>query len=419
MTDQVDPAALLEAMAPRGRIDQSMLSEALKAIAGRSLEAHGVHLSELAVRLADRGAGDQNSACPMYGRSDPNPISAFAPPTGDPWVSAVVIRAGEDLFVVGIELSGKPDPGLDKIVDDLLGRSLPRQAVRKPDPRDVRRVDVYHLPLGGDLGALNADINAKKWRSDKLFGCSFSFSGEDGRWLAGNTDLSAAGVDRWVKAFEALRIVLDLDGDTARIANDAKVIGTRIYRNFRDETPDLAHFDEASDYGIHFAYLDDFIPSANCVSGIEALAAAQVGLDMRGTVDMLYRIHDACMRAGHVDEDGEYDFNDLDCFAHAGEAGGVQQISLRDQNRRHRVAFITDSSGVKVDVFSAPVDAPVGSEKLLVQVAVCPDNPNAMPRVTKGPGIAGDDIRAWNSFVSCVESADCCLEEDYGKPPSP
>lgn len=419
MTAELDPAALLKAMAPRGRIDQSMLSEAIKAIAGRSLEAHGVHLSELAVKLAAKKATDPQSARRLPGPSGGGELSVFAPPTGDPWFSAIVVRYGKELFVFSIGLSGKPDPKLDQFIEDLLGRAIPRRADRQPDPRNVRRVDVYRIPVAGNLAVLFSEISATKWRSDKLFGSSFSSCGENGRWLDGNTDLSAAGVDHWVEAFGALRIVLDLDGDQARIVNDAKIVGARTYRNFGDDTPDLAHYDAAVDYGIHFARLDDFVPSANCVSGIDALVAAQAGLDLHGTVDMLDRIHEACTRAGHVNEDGEFDFNDLGCFAHADQEGNVKRVSLRDQNRRHRAEFAASADGVTVSVFSAPADAPHGSEKPLVQIIVRPNRSDEQPMVTKGPGVVGDDIRAWNSFVSCVESADCCLEEDYGRSPSP
>lgn len=422
MSLKSDPVAFLDVMAPRGRIDHTMPSEALKAIAGRSLEAHGIHLSELAVKLAAMGAVDLNSARSLSASGDRGDVRVFVPPTGDPWVSALAVCTGDDLFVACIEMSGKPNPKLDDFIANHFGRTLRDRSDRRPDPQNVYRVDVYRLRAGGDLGKLFSEVVAEKWRSDKLFGCSFSFEAHEkpGLWRAGNVDLSAAGVDHWVDAFAALRSVLEVVGDRSRIANDAEVFGSRIYSSYREAAPDLAHFDAAADYGNHFARQDSYLPAVNCVKGMTDLAAMQAGLDMRATVDMLFRIHETCVRFDHVSEDKEFDFNDLDDFVHADQNGKALQISLRDQNRRHRVEFQSGEGGVNVEVFSAPVDAPAGSETALAHIAVRTDDRNVKPEVVRGPGIVGDDIRAWNSFVSCVESADCCLDEEYNRSsPSP
>jgi hypothetical protein len=417
MTARNDPSALISAMAPRGRIDRSMLQEAMKTMAGRSLEAHGVHLNEVAIKLAAAGAVDPSSAQALHA----NGLWAFAPPTGDPWISALAVRSCSDLFVTCIEMSGRPNSKVDKFIENIFGRSPMRGPEPQPDPQNVYSVDVYRLPPDGDLDRLFADVAAEKWRFDRLFRCSVSFEahGQTGYWRAGNTDLSVDGVDRWVEAFAALRAALEMSGGPSRISHDGKISDSRIYLSYREKAPDLAHYDAASDYGAHFARLDDYLPSANCVAGMTDIVSAQAGLDTRNIVDMLFRIHDACVQAGHVSQDEEYDFNDLDCFVHAHQEGDVLRIWLRDQNRRHRAEFATDKGLVKVAVFSAPVDSTSGSEKPLAQISVRPDIPNAAPEVKKGPGIAGDDIRAWNSFVSCVESVDCSLEEDYSNSPAP
>lgn len=415
MSSKMNPTDFLDAMAPRGRIDSLMLSEVLKSIVWRSVEAHGVHLSEVASHLAAGGAVDLSSARVGDSRSD---IRAFAPPTGDPWVSALAIRNGDDLFVACIEMSGKPDPELDNIFADIIGY-VPGE-VSQPDPREVSRVDLFRLPVDGDLGKLFSDAGAG-WGSGCLFGCSFSDNDhKTGRWDAGHVQLHADGLDHWTEAFAVFRSVLKTLGGQSRIANDAAAFGSRNYSSYLKHTPALAHFEAAASYGDHLAGLDDYLPSASCVTGISDLLAAQVGRDLQGSVDMLFRIHEACIRADHVSDDREFDFNDLNNFVHAAQDGDMRLISLSDQNRRHRAKFRTDEGGVIIEVFSAPVDAPAGSETPLAQVIVPTDGVNAKPEVITGPGIGGDDIRAWNSFVGCVESADCCLDEEYGQSsPSP
>lgn len=417
MSLKLDPAALLDAMAPRWRMDQTMASESLAAIAGRSLEAHGVHLSELTVKLAAEGAVDLKSARAFPAGDGRSEAWSFAPPTGDPWFSALAVRNGDDLVVTCIEMSGKPNPRLDEIITDHLGRLPREEAERRPDPRKVYSVEVYLLPAGGDLGKLFSDVVAEAWRHDKLFESSFSYEVHDkpGVWHSGSINLSSAGVDHWVEAFAALRSVLEALGDQSRIANDAESFGSRVYSNYREAAAELAHFDAAADYGDHFARLDSYLPAVNCVKGMTDLVATQAGLDLCGAADMLFRIHETCVRGDHVDEGKEFDFNDLDNFVHADQDGDVLRISLRDQNRRHRAEFKVSEGGVNVEVFSASIDAPAGSEKPLAQIVVRTDDRNVKPEVIRGPGIVGDDIRAWNSFVSCVQSADCCLEEEYSK----
>lgn len=424
MSVMKDPAVLLEGMAERRRIDQSMLAEIMKSMAGRSLEAHGAHISKVAARLAASGAVDVDTARPLHGRFGSKGPWAFAPPTGDPWIGALAVRVGADLFLARAELSGRPDPKIDAVIDRLLGTPAEKRAERVPVVEDVRRVDVYRLPSEADPKAVLADLAAGKWR-EKLFGCSFSSEAYDkggaktGRWNPGNDSLSGEGVDRWAEAFAALRAALEVLGDPGRIVADADMIRGRAWTAYGDETPCLKHHDMAAEYGRQYASSDDYLPSANCVTGVKEFTDAQVGGDIAALADAIGRVHDACSRNGHAGEGGEFVFNDLDDRAHADGAGPRRSLRLRDQNRRHRVDILEDGNTIRFEVFSAPIDAPPAADKRLAAVELRRQGDLLATRVEKGPGIVGDDIRGWNSFTCCVESADCCLEEEYGRAPSP
>lgn len=393
-----------------GTINSFLTSEVCKTAFSQSLEAHGTHAGMVAAALHEDGAFSPETAVRC------GDASVYAPDTGSLYDAVLIMEREGRIFALAVEWGNKPDPELEAIVDRALGDHSTEPRDRTPDHSLARKMRAYTLRHHGEVPKLITDAAAGAWRPDGLFSTSSSFeSFLPGKgWLAGAVGLDSDGIDLWEEFFAALRATLTGAGDAARIGSDAAEMASRIWST--TETKGLEHYDAARELGQALARADDFLPGPTCATGLATLYAVQAELDIDKLLGQGYldRIHAACIARGHVAPDSDFDFNDLDDHVYASERNGARFLYFRDQNRRSVVEMRGDAGSGEILVRSTPVDAE-REPAPLARFAMADGRATAL----KGPGLVGDDIRAWNSFVSIAESADCVLEEEYGSAPAP
>jgi hypothetical protein len=391
-------------MASGSTINSFLTSEALKFMFGLPLEAHGGHAGDVARTLHARGARSSETAAI---RGD---VRAYAPTTGDPFHEMLVMERSGRVFVLAVEWPGKADPKSDALMARLLGDRAPAPREARPI-RDRPRTKAFALDSEADLDRLVADARADLWRTDRLFSMTSSVDVSRDGWLAGNATVGSAGLDSWMEFFGALRQCLTHAGAPLRVEAAAQEMGSRTWIR-----ADMADYDAARELGTALAKADGFLPDRTCAAGLAMLYAVQAEMNVAKFVDdgWFDRIHATCMAQGHVDDGSTFDFNDCDDHVFAGERAGGRVLSFRDDNYRTVVEIAGEAAEGTVTVSAASADGD-DEPKPIARLAIG----NGKVRALQGPRAVGDDILAWNSFVSVVESADCVLENVYGAPPAP
>jgi hypothetical protein len=383
-----------------GRVSTFVTSELYQLLLARSLDAHGSHVGDLALRLSVAGHVGHGSA---------GSAGAFSPLTGSPYHSALVIPDADSLYVIGVEWRGKPNPKLDAIIARALGRPSPRESPKGPDYNAISTLRVFRVPQG-ELGRILEGLVRDTWSASMLISMTPSYANlNDNTWTDGVARLNVAGVDHWRGLCGALRRVLTADA-AERVLADAAAYDARLFNNFPD--PELDDYAAAREYAAEVARVDGYLPAAAATALVANLETFKAENDLSYLLSRgyLFQVYEACVASGHGDEEAEFDFSDLNSGAYATGEAGVISIFLRDQNRQMRIDLQRDGDIIQsVSVFSRPRDG----DRDLQLLAAFSVSLEGGPLLTRGTLIAGDDIRAWNSFVVCTESAALSLEEEY------
>lgn len=410
MTEAVDVRSIAPRLASGGVIDSFLTGETCKVLFARSLEAHGTHAGTLAMDLCAGGHRSIEQALTC------GETRFYAPDAGSLYHTFLVMERGKRIFALAVEWGNRPNPKLEAIVDRLFeGRPTPRRD-RTPDTAQAHELKAYVLNGHGQVRKLAADVMANAWRDDELFSTMSSirpFAERDG-WSPGNPGLGPSGIDLWREFFAALRDVLRGRCPAGRIEADAAEMAARVW-NVGD-TRGLEHYEAARELALALGRADEFLPGSACETGLATMYAVQAELDIDKLLGKGYldRIHAACLARGHLAADTEFEFNDLDDHVYAQERDGTRLLFFRDQNRRTVVEMRGDATTGEVAVRSASADSR-RKPAPLARFAVA----GGRAAAAEGPGLGGEDLRAWNSFVSVAESADCVLEEEYGATPKP
>jgi hypothetical protein len=394
---------ILQRIIRDGRISTFVMNEFYQLVLARSIDAHAGHIGDLARRLCGAAHVDQSSA---------GPDGAFSPPTGSPYHSALVIRDGEAFYAIGVEWRGKPDPKLDAIIAKALGRPTSADLPKGPDYSAIRAVRAFRIDQAGGLEQVLDDIVEDTWRSSMLVSVTASYANlvdNNRTWTDGVSRLNAAGVDHWRGFFAALRRVLIADS-AERVVTDAAAYGARAFSNAHDA--DLEDYVAVREFAGEVAKVDGFLPSAAAAALASNLEAFKAENDLSYLLSRGYllQIHDACRSSGHVDKEAEFDFSDLNDGVYVRASDESISLFLHDQNRRMRIDLQREGEVIRsISVSSCPRLRDMDLQHL----ASFSVSPEGVAAITDGELIEGDDIRAWNSFVVCVESAALSLDLEY------
>ncbi|MGY3581797.1 hypothetical protein ACVIGB_000132 [Bradyrhizobium sp. USDA 4341] len=393
-----------------GTISPFVITRVHQATSGQSLDAHGQHLGEVALDFARKGHVSRESAL-----IDPF-LTLYAPDPGSSYHAALALKTPEDMFLLIVEWSGKPDPKLDRLLDEILekkgARLRPRRDPAGPDYSRISEVRVLRLKNEDEIAAALKDAQESVWSPSLMIRArtSYRFQG-DRQWSPGNISVESEGIDRWPEFFAVLRRVLTAH-DAGRVVRDGAEYATRIFPNEAGPRNDLPDYEAARLLGFSTAAADGFLPGENAEVMFRGLERFKAEADVRYLLnrDFLTGIYQHCLTQGHVAETSEFECNDMKDYVHVVERDGVVSLHLRDQNRRTRVDFTVDGDTVtSLDVWSAPISSP----KDLSRLAKFDIRAGYRVETLEAPSIRLDGIRAWSSFVIGVESVAVSLDEYY------
>jgi len=319
---------------------------------------------------------------------------------------AVAIASEQDCFLFAFETGRRRDPALAKSFPELFGEE-------SPCSDEIRAVAAYHLQDTDQVQKIVDLIEEKNdlaWTSSKM--CEVRLSNQftmksGGVWVSAH--YSPGTIDGWQAMFQAVRQAFEENGFMPRHLEAASEYATRDF-NEGGTGPIQA----AEGVGYALAALDGYLPDKATVAALTGIETTNQAKSLEYILDMLNEVARLCLRNGHVDEKSRFDFNDMDNLVHAREEGGVTRIHLTDQNCRLRVDLSRNGHG---DINSVEVVllAHDDTYRSGYEQDVCIGRFEVSDGKVKALSEASLDfvaIRAWNSFLSDVESADAYLAEE-------
>ena len=383
-----------------GGINTFIQSAVINAMVGRSMQA-AIPVMEDAHRILEKGGpvslGDGCKARALICPEGPH---------GGIWRKAFVLGSPAGLLLTVLEVSGEPNPVLDRIVEDALAaKGVPRGEREPRQPGPCRDIKVYAVRDEQEMAeALRADVH-DRWSHHMMLKSSLCIPpyGDDTAWHEWHNDtVQRPGIDRWAAYFSQVRTLFGATGLSGAMEASVAEVSARRWKGSSRSGHD---YDSAQMFGTEAAYEDGYLPSARCTASLaklDQMAAEHSMGHMAVGLDTL-----AGQLASHpsLPRDGRYAANDMRDHARLAEGGGSSWvIELEDQNSTFRI--VRRGTEIRVCAWRADEpDAPACIDSLFLQEGTgwrmdAPPSPDACA------------IRSWNSLTGLVPTLVLNLQED-------
>ncbi len=413
---------LVDGMLVGGRLDPMTFGSMMRTFVGDCAEAYVAAAAAVARALAcgpvDLGGG--SSAHPL--------------PTGSGHELGMGFRHGGERFVAVVEMSGKPDPEFDALMEKVFeDMGVPRVEGGEPAPSLPRGMRVARA--GRDEAATLAALVADRWIPELVLEVGVSHGSArdddepvsaDDEWLRGSRDLQDQCA--WADSLQVLDMAVVATGNEGILLEACRAMGTRRWAVQDGFPPTVAGAALALDCG--------FRPGRRGVALVEAIQARACEIDMSKCRDMLLGLRDTCSRHGHVGEDDAYDLG-TDAYAFTlADDGPAWVVRLDTQARDIAAVLRFDPRGEPVamevhqrtsaprgtawgaDAFGMP-SGPRGRAGAPESLVASFEVSGGAFRAVASPGNDADRIRAWNGFEANVHNAHLSFEAEYGRAPAP
>jgi hypothetical protein len=434
--DDVKLRELAVTMAADGEITPDVIGKVYETMLCRSLEAGMNTLEAISRQAAEAGEISAATARAADG------VLVFGPGTGSPYYRAAAFEhAGTGTgYVAVIEYDNKPNPSLKEVhrnIQAARGQFFDEEAYdRKRAARTPCIDEVVVCHYAGDPASVIAKVVGEKYLEERMFSVSPSmapYCGPDAEpcekvWIKGQQEY--LDLCRWPKFFTAFKAGIEAHGLSETFLADAEAYANRKFRQFT-EFPEYVAAEDAGDL---LARADGYLPRDQAVSGMGILEACHAQYGMQKHLEQMLNLHALCRRHGHDDTGTQFDHNDGRNIAYAPDTAlaDLDVLVLRDSNRNFIVTFATDGANATIDVcvhvFGNMKTRPSVEWSQALEEAVDGEGVSQLARfvvqngtvtVVMGPALDDDSIRSWNSFISDIETGECCLLEEYGEGEEP
>jgi hypothetical protein len=429
--DEVKLRELVVKMAAEGEITSGVIDRVYQTMLCRSLEAVMNTLEAISRRAAEAGETSSATARTASG------VLVFAPDTGSPYYRAAAFEhAGKGVgYVAMIEYDNKPDPvmkEIDRGIQAKLGQPFDEEAYDRNLAAQAPGIsEVTLCRYAGAPATVIAKVVGDNYLEERMFSMTPSiqpFHRADAEprekvWTQGHHEYRDH--DRWPKFFTSLKAGIEAHGLPEMFLADAEAYASRKFRQFT-EFPEYAAAEDAGDL---LARSDGYLPRDKAVTGLKVLEGLHAQIGMQKHLAQMLNVHALCRRHGFHDESHQFEHNDMRNYAYAPDTAlaDIDVLVLRDSSRNFIISFATDGKNeptdVCVHVFGAMKTRPSVGWSQALEEALDGEGVSQLARfvvengtvtVAKGPDVDEDSIRSWNSFISDIETGECCLIEEHG-----
>lgn len=417
----VELSGLFEQMHDEGEVYPHVLMATYKAMLCRSAEAIMVSTGSIIAAVGTLPEEGLQLDSPV------GPVQVTVPPSPSEHHRALLLQTPEAAYVAVLEFGSKPDAlsrSMAQMIAEHQGKVFDAAAFEAADRAErAARADVITqitvCRVQEPLERLLPRIIADEYVREAMFESRQSHPKfeQPGLWDAygqENHDL-----DGWLTFFPAMATTMRHCGLDAAFAAEMAAFRERVYPSL-EGFPSLA---AAETLGWRLAQEDGFLPGAAARAALLRLETWQAERALQLRLATIQGLHARCTELGFVSEGTAFAHNDIDNHLHAPAAtghSGVDHLVLRDQNRTFLAMLFRGEDGQPgtLTVLHGGPDAPLtkAGMGLLASFSIAP---GGVVQAQAGPGLKQDSIRAWNSFLLDIETAECCLNEDHPRPGSP
>lgn len=428
MRDLVAPHVKLMA-GPDGVVGTHLLSHFLKTLIGAGLQP--------AFDIVDRMA----KAATAAGDMEPETATiadgcVIFSPHADIHHRCIAIQDDKVGCLFALELDNKVDADaikFERTMAEILKQDFDEAEFRRTQlakdavPKEIR---VYSYTPGrkgtspGSLGEAIQNVISGGYSTRLLASVSkgFEFRSDDeaAYWSEGHVNLHRLD---WQDPFRLLRKAAEAHGLLADWHALSDQVANRRYRT-REKDPSLSHFDAADEFARETAAQDRHLLGARTESVLQAIQDISATAEVKAFTGEAMRILELCHERGHTSRETSFDHNDDDHYVYAHRLTPNRVVLVAgDHNREFalllsyegdaksvtRAATFGRGTAIGLDQAIRELIAGERTENLIGSF----EHRNGELTCVFGHTTETESVRSWNSLVSTIGSAVCCLEEEY------
>lgn len=326
--------------------------------------------------------------------------TVLVPASTSPHHRNICFQRGRCGLLAVVEMSSKPDPVLDRIIEKEFGHAPHRDpATATPSSiavwsYDTSRTETMQQSLRG--------AEEDKWGSNRLFRISRATQCYDGQWLDPRDDISGEGLEQWPLFFDALRDTADQLSLAPFIEAQALELDRRQYKPL--EVSEV--YDRAPRLGMAIAKAEHYLPGPLLANTLSQLWNGLAAMQLEQNLSRLEALANHLIDDGHLDRPTSFKHDDVDNRAWATRTPHGFRMVFEDQTTQTALALHEGPALTKrVDVFSErdPSGRPLGSFELAAGVAT---------KVLAPLPMSIRAIRDWNAWLPNLECAELEFEEE-------